>query len=893
MADNLSVVQKYIRQDETCRFAAEVKELVNGKPRSKVFGIVTSKTAPDEWAVFVFKKRFGAWSFDLDHILPIYPETKVIPHDLRFEISFMSKGDILPYSHHYEAPSAESANIIVQELIKVTSATKLKKEPFVWLKNYNTTEGAEDEASFVPTSAPATNVNSAAFTYTPFGYEKPSKDDRLSVVMSREISPEFGTNQFVYDNAKFKDINSTWVASQLKSREAEFTKLLGITICLATWNVNGKKPSESLEPWLRDPTLQHDIYAVGFQELDLTAEALLLGDTTRAAPWEQQIMTTLSLQGEYVRIMTKQLVGVLLCVYVKKEHVPHVSDVQSGLAGVGMMGMMGNKGGVAIRFNLYDSTICIVNSHLNAHFENVARRNQDMKDIARRIIFYNDDSSMYSIYEHDMLFWIGDLNYRIALSDNEVKEKIKRREWTALFHADQLYQQMKSGSAFEGFQESPIQFAPTYKYDIGTNVYDSSEKKRTPAWCDRVLWRSGKTGKNVDNIFQLAYRRHEMLSSDHRPVSASFQLKVKSIVPEKRSRLYQELVKELDKKENECMPDAVLSSNNVVFSDVRYLVPSSQSIVIENTGQVVARFRFIPKLDERKFCKPWLWVSPPFGVITPKEKMTVNLTIHVDNGTVHTLNNGRESLEDILILHLENGKDYFVTVSGKFLVSSFGNTLDFLVRTPNPVRANSPLFPNPTLSPSPASRTAPATPQTPASASDAEQKLSVPKELWRLVDYIYKKGMLEEGLFLQSGVQKEMEIIRECLDTGESFSAHNVSVHSMAETIIRFLESLTEPVIPFSHYQAALDASAQYANCRTLVSQLPLAHYNVFYYLIAFLREALAHRENKLAPEKLAVIFASVMIRPSPEQASSEAIIKKKADFIYYFLVDNDDLKLN
>ena len=41
-----------------------------------------------------------------------------------------------------------------------------------------------------------------------------------------------------------------------------------------------------------------------------------------------------------------------------------------------------------------------------------------------------------------------------------------------------------------------------------------------------MLWRSGKTGKNVDNIFQLAYRRHEMLTSDHRPVSASFQLKV-------------------------------------------------------------------------------------------------------------------------------------------------------------------------------------------------------------------------------------------------------------------------------------------------------------------------------------------------------------------------------
>ncbi len=141
-----------------------------------------------------------------------------------------------------------------------------------------------------------------------------------------------------------------------------------------------------------------------------------------------------------------------------------------------------------------------------------------------------------------------------------------------------------------------------YKYDIGTNTYDTSEKRRTPAWCDRykfystyqlhffncnarVLWRSGKTGKNTEIVTPIVYRRHELLSSDHCPVSATFQLKVrnihrgkssnypqqiKSIVAEKRARIYQELVKELDKKENECHPDAQVSTNNVVFTDVRY-----------------------------------------------------------------------------------------------------------------------------------------------------------------------------------------------------------------------------------------------------------------------------------------------------------------------------------
>ncbi|KAH6850498.1 Endonuclease/exonuclease/phosphatase [Chaetomium sp. MPI-CAGE-AT-0009] len=64
----------------------------------------------------------------------------------------------------------------------------------------------------------------------------------------------------------------------------------------------------------------------------------------------------------------------------------------------------------------------------------------------------------------------------------------------SLLPHDQLKRLIKQRKVFhEGWREGPITFLPTYKYDVGTvTLFDSSEKRRPPSWCDRVLYRTRK-----------------------------------------------------------------------------------------------------------------------------------------------------------------------------------------------------------------------------------------------------------------------------------------------------------------------------------------------------------------------------------------------------------------
>jgi hypothetical protein len=74
--------------------------------------------------------------------------------------------------------------------------------------------------------------------------------------------------------------------------------------------------------------------------------------------------------------------------------------------------------------------------------------------------------------------------------------------------------------------------------DNGTDEYDSSDKARIPAWTDRILYKGA--------VKLAAYDRAELRTSDHRPVYAIFEAKVREVDQAKKERISREIMGKLE-----------------------------------------------------------------------------------------------------------------------------------------------------------------------------------------------------------------------------------------------------------------------------------------------------------------------------------------------------------
>jgi inositol polyphosphate 5-phosphatase INPP5B/F len=505
----------------------------------------------------------------------------------------------------------------------------------------------------------------------------------------------------------------------------------------------------------------------------------------------------------------------------------------------------------------------------------------------------------------------------------------------SLLPHDQLKRVMKKKKAFhDGWREGPITFLPTYKYDVGSmGMFDSSEKKRAPSWCDRILFRTrrdklefnGKAQEEelarikdeemkargidhagddedvlfdynpnedgveesptnneydeydegeveqpeevitkegyVDRIRLDTYTSHQrVLSSDHKPLDAIFTLEYDAVIPELKSKIQQEVARELDRAENEGRPGITVvvdlvqesevisqtdgpstqkpstsAAEGVDFGGVAYQRKKIRSLTIANTSQVQATFAFVDRPSVQgegdRIAPPWLSVQFVGSemdedervaralkrevTLEPGDAVNATLEVFVDDITkVKGLNEGTTQLDDIHVLRVTEGRDHFIPVRATWMQSCFGRSIDELIRVPEGgVRA---LLPRPKgKSGGPVNR-------------GQEVCWSAPRELFKLteaVEALTERVIADSNMLSNSQLPKESpgwpfdantwllqdskareerkEYVLEALDAdknlNDSFPPEIPAIERleiMSEVLIAFVSSLTDGIVP-------------------------------------------------------------------------------------------------
>ncbi|KAF1915574.1 Endonuclease/exonuclease/phosphatase [Ampelomyces quisqualis] len=592
-----------------------------------------------------------------------------------------------------------------------------------------------------------------------------------------------------------------------------------------------------------------DIYVLGLQEIvDITSATEALRpytDPSAANKWKQSLQG--ALPKGYKLVAEQQLIGLWLIIYASSEVFPQISNVSTTSVGTGLMGYMGNKGAVTTRIVLGETTrLVFINSHLAAGADKASldRRNWDASQVNTRTRFDPIVDSMgpsqaqgEGLGDEEFAFWFGDLNYRLegmpgddvrrllTIHTKDLDHESEGRPSTSadsgyaskasedesgvplppdldpaslqttiasLLPHDELHQQMKKGKAFhDGWEEGPVRFLPSYKYDIGkVGVFDSSEKRRCPSWCDRILYRTRAAkqrydakaqeqeaarqkdeemrakgmdlagdedilfdynpdtdGHNTatydeyeddedaepdtittkdgltDEILLEYYTTHmRVLSSDHKPLDAVFSLKYDAVVPDLKAAIHAEVVRELDRQENEGRPSIAVvieratgssstddqnktdsTYEGVDFGNVKFAKSKRRTITIANTGRVPATFGFADRpVDQDQAAgpfPPWLRVTSdrepdrrdkagPDDVhehytLQPADVINAELKLKIEDiGAVRSLNDGATTLEEVLVLRVENGRDHFLPLRAHWLPSILARTVDTLIKIP-------------------------------------------------------------------------------------------------------------------------------------------------------------------------------------------------------------------
>jgi hypothetical protein len=393
------------------------------------------------------------------------------------------------------------------------------------------------------------------------------KDSQAASLSSEEGTDNTGepTSELVEEVASPSKVASSCLLEQEDSQhpptqaldraslEGEEDRDTDISVSVVTWNLAEESPSEEEASFLRSfrkngvrAGTGSDLVLISGQECENIKPRRSEGRRSR----EFRRLMVMMLGKGYVPIGLHLLGGIQFGLFAKRSFLKEIEDVTIADVTCGIGNVFHNKGAIAAfltvkaRNDSLESPMrrrskylrmVFVTAHMAAHVKNADARDADFWRISSELQSAapegfvparsenpDNGSSFFDLV--DRVFFCGDLNYRLDLPRELTEFSVvhcnnAEGSPSELFRYDQLVRSSTEGRAFPGFVEGKISFAPTFKFDKETSMYDTSHKQRIPAWTDRILFRPSSEIR-VTEYSSVPLAQH----SDHRPVFGAFRV---------------------------------------------------------------------------------------------------------------------------------------------------------------------------------------------------------------------------------------------------------------------------------------------------------------------------------------------------------------------------------
>lgn len=249
---------------------------------------------------------------------------------------------------------------------------------------------------------------------------------------------------------------------------------------------------------------------------------------------------------------------------------------------------------------------------------------------------------------------LGDLNYRVLLDENKAKSLVSEKKYDQLLQYDTLRKEISNRTIFRGFEEAPIAFPPTYKYDLGTSKLST----RIPSYTDRIFYVGDCTVESYDSVDQR--------QSDHRPVILRTSVNCNYIDNLERGTTVGRSLRLVDAAENRVRPRLGIEPATSELTGGPF---SRQAVWLTLSSEIIRPLSWIVSVPEN------LHVVPNQGELTPGNQTTrilVQATMPFAKG------GDPQEIQSIIVISTRNHEhlEKYVCITLKTLPSCIGASLE-------------------------------------------------------------------------------------------------------------------------------------------------------------------------------------------------------------------------